>query len=215
VVGFGWLAGRELVVTDEGGVRCRNDGLCEYVPYPSIHAARVERTLQRRWLVLDTDQGQVISLLSGSIDAEPLRVAIQTSRDAARKTQELMMRDRGEVGAWVASLAVSKSIEAAGAMYRSQIVDEDLFEQTLADTTDAIEARAASAHLLLVRGRADRVARLISERSPPLVIAAVRLSPKGESIVSRDLLEDVLPFLSVRDRVVFGQRTRAAIARVA
>ncbi len=95
--------------------------------------------------------------------------------------------------------------------YRARAMDTQLLEQTLADTTDEIEARAAAAHALMKVGRRDAVAPLVGALSPPMVIAAVRLAKGGETVVSDELLEQALPFLGLRDRVVFQERSRDAL----
>lgn len=191
-------------------MRCRSEGLSEYVPYPTIETVKVGRALlERPTLMLETAAGWVASDLPGNVDLDAIYPTIFSRRDAARETQAAMARERGELAGWVASVSASKSLQAAGGMYRSSMIDESLFERTLADPNDAIEARAASAHFLLARGRVELVSRYIREESPPLLIATTRLSSGGEAIVSDALLDDVLPFLSLRDRVVFGQRTRS------
>jgi hypothetical protein len=186
------------------------------VPFARMRGVRVEDSIfDQPRLILATEDGIIhakLPKLPSSIESpRQLHQLIEQRRDAARTTTARMAKTRGDLGAWIAMVAASHATNCAGAHYRASFVDAELLEQTLSDPTDAIEARAASAHALLARGRSDLVAPRIHRESPPFVIAATRLARGGETLVSDALLDEVLPFLELRDRVVFAQHARAHV----
>jgi hypothetical protein len=218
MVGHGWWGSLRDVsrLLDEGGIRCLHDGVARYVPYLRILGIRVERVLlQRRLIIVDARGGVTSAELPLGVDATALVVLVLERREAARATEARHRAARGDLAAWIATVSASSvthgSPRAGGGFYRMSSIDDATLEETLADPTDAAEARAASAHALLARGRPELVARRIGHATPPLVIAAARLGRGGEMIVGEELLAAVLPFLELRDRVVFAQRARVPL----
>jgi hypothetical protein len=200
----------ETVFADEGGLRCVVEDTPRYVPFARIaDASLTTPVIGRSTLWLTTAEGDGLEVtLPAHVDTDSIVGLILDRSTAARATAASALARRGDLAMWIASVAASNVAHRDGTAYRAQSVDTELLEQTLADVSDANEARAAAAHALMSVGRSDTVARLVGATSPPLVVAAVRLARGGEAIVSDALLEHVLPFLELRDRVVFLERQR-------
>ncbi len=200
----------ETVFADEGGLRCVIEDTPRYVPFARIaDASLTTPVIGRSTLWLTTVEGEGIEVtVPGHVDAESIVGVVLDRSRTARATAASALARRGDLAMWIAGVAASNVAHRDGAAYRAQSVDTELLAQTLADISDANEARAAAAHALMSVGLRDAVAQHVGESSPPLVIAAVRLARGGEAIVSDELLERVLPFLELRDRVVFLERRR-------
>jgi hypothetical protein len=208
VMDLGWLTGGRVVL-DEGGIRASHDGVDQYVAYVEIDDVSIGSSslLGRAHLTLSIENDRIVNAsLPLNISVDQAAIEIRRRCFAARATMGRMTEQRRDLATWIASVVASHAVDRGGAMYRSTFVDLEMLERTLADTTDVIQARAASAHALLARGRPEIVKPHITKLSPPLVVVATRLAPNGETIVSDAMIEDVLPFLEIRDRVVFAQR---------
>lgn len=210
---LGWFANELAVFADEGGLRCVIEDVARYVPFASIeNALLTPALLGRASLWITTTDGDSFDVSVPSHVDESTIVEVILERSArARATRISAALRRGDLATWIATVAASHLAHQSGDAYRAHAMDTELLEQTLADATDEIEARAAAAYALMKVGRRDAVAPLVGALSPPMVIAAVRLAKGGETVVSDELLEQALPFLELRDRVVFQQRSRDAV----
>jgi hypothetical protein len=197
------------VLLDEGGVRYENDGVCRYLAFALLQGAMLVDPLFGRYrLALQAHTGEWHTMpLPSGVDGPLLVAEIERRRNAALTTKRLAEERRGDLGAWIARLRASGR---SGIGYRASAIDVPSLERTFGDVTEENEARAAAAHALLARHVRGLVTQRTGRFSPPLVVAAVRLSPYGHMIVGDGLLGEVLPFLELRDRVVIEQRLRAA-----
>jgi len=197
------------VLVDEGGLRHSSAETHRYVPFVRIASVTAfPRALARDVLEVRTTDAEYIELTAPiGADSERLAREIEERSRTAKATQAAARARRGDLGAWIANVAASVGQHDA---YRACSIDADDLDRVFANPAEEVEARAAAAHALLARNQKARVAPRIGRSSPPLVIVAVRLAKDGASIVSDALLEEALPFLEVRDRVVFGQRAHRA-----
>jgi hypothetical protein len=209
-----WLyrgQGRPVVV-DEGGVRIVDDGVSRYVPFTNlVGATLVTPLLGRSRLVVTRDTGmRHVTRLPSNVDTRHIIPFIEMCRDEARMTRREAARERGELGGWIAAVAAGNVLRRNGSFYRDAMGDVQRLATILSDASEENEARAAAAHALLMMGQREFVKRHTTHLSPPLVVAAVRLAPSGEAFVSDALLDEIVPFLELRDRIVFTQRLRVA-----
>ncbi len=196
------------VLVDEGGIRHSVEGIHRYLPFVTIaNVTPYPRALARDLLGVTTDAEYIEVTAPMGADGKQLALDILERSRRARATQAAARARRGQLASWVATVAAKSTQHDA---YRACSVDADELERVFANPAEENEARAAAAHALLARDRAAVVAPRITRLSPPLVVAAVRLAKDGASIVTDALLDEVLPFLELRDRVVFRQRLRRA-----
>jgi hypothetical protein len=199
------------VLVDEGGIRHTAEGIRRYIPFVRIsNAVPLPQVLARDLLAIITTEGERVEVETpiGANEAK-LATAILECARMARATQAAATARRGDLASFIAMVGASHAAHRQGLAYRACSVEPEELERIFADPSEENEARAAAAHALIAMGRTESVAPLIGRRTPPLVVAAVRLASKNTSIVSNDLLEVILPFLEIRDRVVFGQRMRS------
>jgi hypothetical protein len=196
------------ILLDEGGIRAVSHGERRYVALVTLADAHlVARPLAKPTLAMLTLSGECFATsIPAHVPVDGLIGALLERCDRAQRAKATLAYRHGDVGAWIATVVASRA--AGGEAYRAPALDLDELERIFRDPTNENEARAAAAHALLVTGRRAVVAPRIGPWTPPLVLAAVRLAPGGESLATEELLRVALPFLTLRDRVVLAQRTR-------
>lgn len=211
-MGAHWFSKERAVFIDEGGLRCVVENVPLYVPFARIrNAVLVPAMIGRPSLRVVTDDGVTTdATIPSSVDEASVEGLVLERSRQARATMRAAAARRGDLATWIATVTASHLAHHSGDAYRARSLDTELLEQTLANVNDEIEARAASAHALMKVGCSDIVARLVGMSSPPMVIVAVRLAKGGDAVVTEPMLTEALPFLQLRDRVVFEQRCRVA-----
>jgi hypothetical protein len=207
------------LAVDADGIRHRRGLEHGYLPFSSLAAARVSRTLSgHAVLVLTTREGKTHRFHADGA-ASPASVladvltGIERCATPGEAYPELARRGR-PLQTW---LAESAALPQA-ASYRD--APRSLAATALADPRADVEARAAASHALVASGEADAissVARSVGPASSPLVIAAVRIAPGGDALVPAAWVDEVAPFLGVDDRAAVAgvPSDPAAHARVA
>lgn len=208
----GWFAKEPEVFVDEGGLRCLVEGVPHYVAFARIRqTALVPSLIGRSSLQVVTVDGlELETPVPSSVETSSLQTLVMERTRQARATMRAAAARRGDLATWIASVTASHLAHQSGDAYRARSLDTEALEVILADPSAEIEARAAAAHALMKVGCGDIVARIVKITSPPMVLVAVRLAKGGEKVVTDAMLAEALPFLELRDRVVFDQRCRVA-----
>lgn len=208
----GWFAKEPEVFVDEGGLRCVVEAVPVYVPFARIQNARlVAAIIGRPTLFVAMDDGATLNTtIPASVDVASMEGVVLERSLRAHTTIRVASARRGDLAMWIANVTASHLAHQSGDAYRARSLDTESLEVTLAEVSDEIEARAAAAHALMKLGYSDIVARLVGMTSPPMVLVAVRLATGGEKVVTDAMIAAALPFLALRDRVVFEQRCRVA-----
>lgn len=184
---------------DEGGVRLRVRGKCEWIPFKGIARSHGERSLGRVVLHLDD---RVIVLADGH--PETLATTVAERIKAARAapipaTHPTLARGGRSLDLWLESLR-------AGGGYRGAALDRDELLRTALDPAADAELRAASMFVLL-EGRDTaakaRIRSALAATMPPIVLLVVSIAlPRGAHTPGLETAKELLS----REDVEAGER---------